>query len=111
MGVNNDYDDLLEYTKVVSGRTYKYAYFVRTWQGTYNPYTSGSGWSLSYVKCKFYALSFVAYWFFSDTSIQIATNSFTVSNGYGLEPGTNPISSYFDHDYRLDDGTDPNIVA
>jgi hypothetical protein len=67
---SNDYDDLLEYTIVISGRIYKYAYFVRTWPSNANLYpVSSGGWGLSYVKCKFFAISMIAYWFFSDTTI------------------------------------------
>lgn len=70
LGLNNDYDDLLQYTKVVSGRIYRYSYFVRTWPSTTNlRELSTGGWGLTYVKCKFYYLSITAYWFFGDTSI------------------------------------------
>lgn len=70
LGLSNNYDDLLHYKKVVSGRTYVYSYFVRTWPSTLNLGTStGSGWDLNYVKCKFYANNVIAYWFFGDTSI------------------------------------------
>ncbi len=39
---------------VVSGRTQRYAYFVRTWPSNANiSYTNG-GWGFSFIKCKFY---------------------------------------------------------
>ena len=46
---------------------------------------SGTGWTLNYIKCKYFA-NFVitGYFYFSDTSIQVATNTFSSSycNGY-----------------------------
>ena len=70
LGSANNYDDLLRFTQVTGGRTYKYGYFIRTWPSTTNLVVSGSGgWDLNYLKCKFYANSITAYWFFSDTSI------------------------------------------
>lgn len=110
MGSGNDYDDLLEYTKVVSGRTYRYSYFVRTWASNTNNQPNG-GWDLQYLKCKFFANSVTAYWYFGDASIEIATNTFTPSNALNLANGAAPINSYYDQTYRLDDGTDPYYVV
>lgn len=66
-------DDLLQYTLNSGGTTTKYAYFITTFQGNTNvAYTNPTvGWSLSYLKCKYYAPSFSvrALFFFSDTSV------------------------------------------
>ena len=76
---------MLEYTYVTGGRTYKYAYFMRTWASNTNLYLhSSGGWQIDYVKCKFYALSWTGYYFFSDNVIEVATNSFTASNAQAL---------------------------
>jgi hypothetical protein len=70
LGSGNDYDDMIEYTLISGVNSYKYAYFIRTWQSSTNvSYTLGNGWGLSYIKCKFYALSHIAYFFYSDSSI------------------------------------------
>ena len=80
-------DDLLQYTLRSGSTTTKFAYFITTFQGNTNvAYTTPSGgWSLSYLKSKFYAPPFSvrALFFFSDTSIEIATNNFgdTQCNG------------------------------
>ena len=88
----------------------KYGYFVRTWQGSINnmQVSNSGGWDLSYIKCKFYADTWDVYWFFSDTSIEIASNTFTSSNGDSLaEVGiSSPINKFYDQDYRITDGTD-----
>ncbi len=68
-----NHDDLLQYTLLSGGTTTRFAYFITTFQGNTNvAYTTPSGgWSLSYVKCKYYAASFSvrALFFFSDTSV------------------------------------------
>ncbi len=70
LGSANFYDDLLDFTLVISGRTYRYAYFITTWQGTTSStHGYGNGWPLKYLKCKYYADPITAYFFFSDTSI------------------------------------------
>jgi hypothetical protein len=70
LGSGNDYDDLIEYTLISGGNSYKYVFFVRTWSSTTNiSYTTNQGWGLTYLKCKFYALSHIGYFFFSDSSI------------------------------------------
>ncbi len=70
LGSGNDYDDMIDYTLVSGANTYKYAYYIRTWSANTNvSYTLGTGWALSYTKCKFYALSHLAYFFYSDSSI------------------------------------------
>ena len=109
LGSANNYDDLLEYTLVSGSRTYRYAYFVRTWQSAIN--LSGSsavGWDLSYLKCKFYAQTWTAYFFFSDSSIEIANNAFTASDGDSLATTgiSSPLNKYFDQTFRVSNGTD-----
>ena len=114
LGSNNDYDDLLQYTLVSGGRTYRYAYFVRTWPSNVNMYlTSGGGWDLSYIKCKFYAQTWTAYWFFSDTSIEVASNTYAGTAGDSLATVgiSAPLNLYYDTDYRTSDGTDTNFVV
>lgn len=65
------------YTKIVSGNTKKYSYFIRTWDvDTNNERSNSGGWELSYIKMKFYAHSKTVYWCFTDTDVEIATNSF-----------------------------------
>ena len=104
----------MEYTYVTGGRTYKYAYFVRTWPSNTNLYLhSGGGWALQYIKCKFYHLSWTAYFFFSDTTIEVATNTFTASNAQSLSTSgiADPVNKYYDQDYRKNDGGDTNFIV
>jgi hypothetical protein len=92
----------------VSGVTKKWAYFITTYQGTSTVSISTSyGWTLSYLKCKYFAgLSITAYFFFSDTSIEVATNSFSLSYCDGYTGGvTSPTSKYFSQNYFISDGT------
>ena len=109
LGSSNNYDDLLEYTYVTGGRTYKYAYFMRTWPNSPNLSTNtGSGWDISYLKCKFYALNFDAYFYFSDNTIEEATNTITASSAQSLATAgiSDPINKYYDQTYRIrSDGT------
>lgn len=99
---------------MTGGRIYKYAYFVRTWPSTTNNNLSSSGgWALQYLKCKFYALSFTAYFFFSDNVVEQATNTFTASNAQSLSTSgiADPVSKYYDQTYRISDGTDTNFMV
>jgi hypothetical protein len=70
LGSSNDYDDLLEYTIVSGGVTKKYAYFVTTWQTTTNLTVNlGQGWTLKYIKCRYFYQSYITYHFFEKNSI------------------------------------------
>lgn len=71
LGSNNNYDDLLVMTISSSGVVKKYAYFVTTYQSNTNVSTSTTyGWTLQYLKCKYFAnFDIKAYFFFSDTGI------------------------------------------
>lgn len=109
LGSSNNYDDMLRYTKVVGGRVYKYAVFMTTWQSnTNNKRHSSGGWALKYLKCKFYAQTITAYFFFSDTTIEQATNTFTAANARSLSTSgiSDPVNKYYDQTYRISDGTD-----
>lgn len=62
------------------------------------------------MKCKYYAYySIIAHFFFSDTSVEIATNDLTGTqcNGY---TSSQPISKYFSQNNFLDDGTDTTFI-
>lgn len=64
------------------------------------------------MKCKFFANSITAYWFFSDSSVEIATNIFTQSYMSGLQSvGGTPLNPYFDQTYRLADGTQTRFIV
>ena len=86
LGSNNAWDDLLTFHITSGGVTKRIAYFVTTFQGLTNVSTSTTyGWTLSYLKCKYFAnYNIVAYFYYSDTYIQVATNSFNKNycNGY-----------------------------
>ena len=87
---------------------------MRTWPSTTNNYlVSNGGWAIQYLKCKFYALSFTAYFFFSDTTVEQATNTFTASNAQSLSTSgiSDPVNIYYDQDYRISDGTDTNFMV
>jgi hypothetical protein len=70
------------------------------------------GWDLSYLKCKYYAFYSVrALFFFSDTSVEIATNNFGGTHCDGNTPViSQPISKYFSQNYFINDGTDTTFV-
>ena len=87
---------------------------MRTWPNSPNLSTgSGVGWDISYLKCKFYALSFDAHFFFSDNVIEEATNTFTASNAQALSTSgiSDPINKYYDQDHRNYDGTTTDWVV
>lgn len=99
---------------MTSGRTYKYAYFMRTWASNTNLYLhSGGGWQINYVKCKFYAESWMGYYFFSDNTIETATNTFTASSAQSLSTSgiADPVNKYYDQDHRKSDGGDTNFMV
>lgn len=102
---------MLQYTLVSGGVTTKYAYFITTWQSNANvSYATWSGWSLEYLKCKFYSgLSLTGYFFFGDGTIEAATQTFTTS--YCSWPlSVSPVSMYFTQNYFVSDGTDTSLV-
>ncbi len=106
----NSYDDLLQYTLVSGGVTTTYAYFITTWPSNANLSYTASGWGLSYLKCKYFAaLSITASFFYSDTTIEVAPQSFSSSycNGW---TGSSPVSKYFSQSYFVADGTDTDLV-
>ena len=87
---------------------------MRTWPNSPNLSTgSGVGWDISYLKCKFYALAFNAHFFFSDTVIEEATNTFTATNAQSLSTSgiTDPVNMYYDQNYRIGDGTTTHWVV
>ena len=111
LGSGNDYDDLIEYTLISGANTKKQAFFIRTWPSTTNAsHTANLGWSLSFIKCKFYALSHKAYFFFGDSSVEIATNSWSTSHAGTYGSITDPTVMYFDQTYRFGDGTDTYFI-
>lgn len=108
LGNTNFYNDKLEYTITSSSITKRYAYFITTYQVNTNvSYTTTYGWTLSHLKCKYFAgYSITANFFFSDTSIEIATNTYSASYCDGYTSGvTSPTSKYFSQNYFLSDGT------
>lgn len=106
LGSANNYDDLLEYTIVSSGVTKKYAYFVTTWQSTTNLTVNyGVGWTLKYIKCKFFIQSYIVYHFFEKNSIEVATNSYDISYDGTYGTISPPVVKYFDQTRRFSDST------
>ena len=86
----------------------KYAYFMTTYQSQSNVSTSSTyGWRLKYLQCKYFAhFNIKAYFYFSDTSIQIATNSFSSSYCNGYTSGINsPSLKYFQQSHYVNNGT------
>lgn len=58
-------------TKIESGVTKKYSYFIRTWAASTNNQESATGgWALSYIKMKFYAHDKTVYWCFGETDVE-----------------------------------------
>ena len=112
-GSTQNYDDLLQYTLTTGGVTTQYAYFIRTWaSNANNSYSTNAGWGLTYLKCKYYAgLTVSAHFFYADTKIEVATQSFSSSYCNGYTSGvTAPISKYFSQSYFVADGTDTDLV-
>ena len=108
LGSTNNWDDLLFMTTSSGGVVKKYAYFVTTYQSTTSvAYTSTYGWRLKYLKCKYYAnFNIRALFYFSDTSIQIATNSFSSSHCNGDTSGVSlPVLKYFSQSHYVNNGT------
>jgi hypothetical protein len=91
-----------------SGVVKKYAYYVTTYQSTKNVgYTSTYGWTLKHLKCKYFAnFNIRALFYFSDTSIQIATNTFSSTACDGYTSGvTQPTLKYFSQSHYVNNGT------
>jgi hypothetical protein len=108
----NNWDDLLTYWTIVGGVMKKYAYFVTTYQSTTDvSYTTGTGWALNYLKCKYYAYySIIAYFYYGDTSIQIATNNFDGSACYSPNSLTPSTLMYLSQSHYNNNGTDITYV-
>lgn len=108
LGSNNNYDDLLTMTISTSGVVKKYAYFVTTYQSNTNVSTSTTyGWTLQYLKCKYFAnFDIKAFFYYSDTSIQVATNSFSSSYCDGYSSGiSSPSLVQFSQSHYNNNGT------
>lgn len=108
-----DNDDLLIYTLTNSANTVtiKYAYFIKTWTSTTNIGTSSGGWALSYLKCKHYSgLALTGNIFFGDTTIEVASQTFSTSYCNGYTPAASQVSKYFSQSYFSADGTDTSLV-
>ncbi|CAM6005531.1 unnamed protein product [Sphagnum balticum] len=114
LGSTNSYDDMLTATFVIGGVTTKQVYFIRTWPlSTDASYNTGTGWTLSYLKCKYFANFYItAYWAFSDTSVEAAVNNFNVANSLSISYSgiTAANSVYFSQNYYITDGTSPLFV-
>lgn len=104
-------EDLLTYTLVSGGNTIKYAYFIKTWASSTDVSVGSSGWALSYLKCKHYAsISLVANFFFSSTTIELATQNFPITYCNGYTGFGSPVSKYFSQNYFTSDGFDTSLV-
>lgn len=96
-----------------SGVVKKYAYFVTTYTGntntnvSYTTNTTSNGWTLKYLKCKYFSnIAIKAYFYYSDTSIQVATNSFTNSYCMGYTASiSSPVLKYFSQSHYNNNGT------
>ena len=109
----NDYDDLLLMTRSIGGVVTKWAYFITTYQSNTNvSYTSSYGWRLKYLKCKYFAnFNIKGYFFYSDTSVNIATNTFTSTHCDGYTSGvSSPTTKYFAMSHPFNNGTDITYV-
>jgi hypothetical protein len=110
LGYGFDYDDLLTMSISVSGVEKRYAYFIRTHPSNVNMSISTTyGWTLKYLKCKHYSgFSINAYFFFGDTSIEVATNTFSSSycnSGY-TSGVSSPVLKQFSQSHHASNGTD-----
>ena len=86
----------------------KYAYFVSTFQSNTNFSTiAKNGWALKYLKCKFFAhFNIVSYFYFSDTSIEKATNTFRSTDCDGITASvSDPVLKYFQQSPYQNNGT------
>jgi len=104
---------MLWFNQVVSGVTRRYAYYVRTWPSNSNvSYTnSGGAWPLSYLKCKYFSFNILTYWFFSNSDIERASNTFSSSDCSGGTAGiSDPITAYFSQSSYLTNGQDSTFV-
>jgi hypothetical protein len=89
LGSSNSWDDLLTFQITSGGVTKRNAYFVTTFQSNANVSTSTTyGWTLSYLKCKYFAnFNIISYFYYGDTSIQVATNTFNKAYCDGYTSG------------------------
>ena len=95
-------------TRSISGVVTKWAYFVTTYQSSQSvSYTSTYGWRLKHLKCKYFAsFSIKALFFYSDTSVNVATNTFSSSHCNGYTSGiSSPVSKYFAQSHNYNNGT------
>lgn len=105
---SNYWDDLLTFQITSGGITKKYAYYVTTFQGNTNASTSTpNGWTLKHLKCKYFAnFGISAYFYFSPTNIQVATNNFSPSYCNGYTSGiTSPSLKYTSQSHFYNNGT------
>lgn len=108
LGSTNNWDDLLLMTTSSGGVVKKYAYYVTTYQSSTDASYGGTlGWKLKYLKCKYYAnFNIKAHFYYSDTSIQVATNTFTSTHCDGYTSGvTQPTLKYFSQSHYTNNGT------
>lgn len=108
LGTSNNWDDLLFMSRSSGGVVKKYAYYVTTYQSNQNiSYASSTGWTLKYIKCKYFAnFNIKANFYFSDTSINIATNTFTSTHCDGYTSGvSSPTLKYFSQSHYVNNGT------
>jgi hypothetical protein len=108
LGSTNNWDDLAFMTISSGGVVKKYAYYMTTFQSSSNVSTNSvTGWQLKYLKCKYFAyFSIRALFYYSDTSIQIATNTFSASYCNGYTSGvTAPSLKYFSQSHYVNNGT------
>jgi hypothetical protein len=86
-----------------------------TWQSNTNiSYTANAGWTLSYLKCKYYASwTITAYYGFSDYQLEVATNQYNAADSNSLSSTgiTAPTIKYFSQNYYGTDGTDTTFVT
>jgi len=108
LGSTNDYDDML-YLDQTDGSSVRYlkAIFIRTWNANTNASTNGAnGWEIKYMKCRFFSESYYAHWFFSDTSVEVATHTYDATALSALDQiFTNSTSMYFTPTYYQKDSS------
>jgi len=103
---------MVQFTITSGGYTKTIAYFITTWPSSVTLWTS-TGWTLNYVKCKYYAyFSVIGYFFYTDTNVEVATNSFSASYCNSYTSGvTGPNVMYFTQNYIVSDGTPVTYVS
>jgi len=92
----------------------KYAIFVKTVTGNsnYSYSDANGGWSLSRLKCEYYVFSIKAFFFFSDTNINEATNNFVNTQCTSASASYNlPVIKYYSQSYTRADGGNPQVVV